>query len=270
MTIVLMVAEKPSIAEAIAKILAHGKTFNRRGGKTPVFEFPGNFQGRGVTFRVTSVIGHVFNTDFPSQYQNWDAVDPLTLFDAQVVKNEANSSVVRHLQSEAKKADYLVLWLDCDREGENICFEVINCVQSKMNRVPGQQIFRAKFSAVAPSDVDKAMRTLGAPNENESLSVDARQELDLKVGVAFSRFQTRFFQGKYGNLDSSMVSYGPCQTPTLGFCVDRHDEIQSFQPEKYWVVNVEIEKGGKRFTLDWGRGRVFDQEVTLVCNGNKT
>lgn len=117
--------------------------------------------------------------------------------------------------------DKLVLWLDCDREGENICFEVIRCVDKSMNKSsnPTQRIFRARFSAVTAKDIQKALNNLVEPNENESLAVEARQELDLKIGVAFSRFQTRYFQGKYGDLDSAVISYGPCQTPTLGMFI---------------------------------------------------
>ena len=106
---------------------------------------------------------------------------------------------------------------------------------------------------------------LGEPDENQSRSVDARQELDLRIGCAFTRFQTRFFQGKYGDLDSSLISYGPCQTPTLGFCVDRHDTIQTHKPEAYWVLQVSVDtKEEKRLNLEWERIRCFDREVAVM------
>lgn len=107
------------------------------------------------------------------------------------------------------------------------------------------------------------MNNLGTPNKNESLSVDARQELDLRIGCAFTRFQTRFFQGKYGDLDSSLVSYGPCQTPTLSFCVDRMDKIKSFKPETFWYLEPELNhsQSGKSLNVKWSRVHLFDKEV---------
>lgn len=94
-----------------------------------------------------------------------------------------------------------------------------------------------------------------------------RQELDLKVGVAFTRFQTKYFQGKYGDLDASVVSYGPCQTPTLGFCVERHDAIVNFKPENFWrLVPIAHRAGGVNMQFDWDRGRVFDETMARLLH----
>ena len=152
------------------------------------------------------------------------------------------------------------------REGENINFEVLDCCMHLMKGGQGvlnyDRVYRAYFSAINPSDILKAYHALGKPDKNQALSVDARQELDLKVGVAFSRFQTRFFQGRYGDLDSSVLSYGPCQTPTLGFCAQRHIDIETFKPEpcksstklKSLLTNYSTHylKLIKHFRLDFG------------------
>ncbi|XP_043249264.1 DNA topoisomerase 3-beta-1 isoform X2 [Colletes gigas] len=129
-------------------------------------------------------------------------------------------------------------------------------------RLSPNDIWRARFSAITDKDIKSALANLVKPNENEAKSVDARQELDLRIGCAFTRFQTKFFQGKYGDLDVTLISYGPCQTPTLGFCVQRHDEIQTFKPDAYWVLQVTIESSdGQNIVLNWGRVRSFDKEV---------
>lgn len=87
--------------------------------------------------------------------------------------------------------DFIVLWLDCDREGENICYEVLEICKKHIPRssVKVQRVYRAKFSSIANKDIVAAFEGLKhEPNYNESISVDARQVLDLKIGVAFSRY----------------------------------------------------------------------------------
>ena len=272
MSSVLMVAEKPSLAESLARILSNGKSRSRKGvsGSCPVHEFRGPFiHERDVLFKFTSVCGHLTSVDFPAKFNNWDKVDPFELFEAEIVHKEATPGLrlMKHLEVEAKTCRYLVLWLDCDKEGENICFEILDAISGVFNISfdRPQTVFRAKFSSVTEYEIKDAMRKLGIPNQLESLSVDARKDIDLRVGCAFTRFQTRFFHEKYGDLDSSLISFGPCQTPTLGFCVDRHDQIQSFIPVPYWVLTPTVrsssEGSSPSLVLSWSREREFNLQT---------
>ncbi|MEQ2255801.1 DNA topoisomerase 3-beta-1 [Ilyodon furcidens] len=72
MRTVLMVAEKPSLAQSIAKILSKGSCTSRKGlnGACSVHEYSGSFQGQTVRFKMTSVCGHVMSLDFTGGYHH--------------------------------------------------------------------------------------------------------------------------------------------------------------------------------------------------------
>ncbi|KAG2297965.1 hypothetical protein Bca52824_034437 [Brassica carinata] len=121
----------------------------------------------------------------------WHSCNPADLYQAPVMKHVPE-------EEEARRSDWLVLWLDCDREGENTAFEVVD-------------------------------------------------EIDLRIGASFTRFQTMLLKDRF-SIDSTgdkersrVISYGPCQFPTLGFIVERYWEIQAHEPEEFWTINCSHE-----------------------------
>jgi len=275
---VLMVAEKPSIALAIAEALSGPRGPRKRRGISPalpVYEFTttsfepsqdssseknnkSNQERYLVT--VTSVVGHIFSLGFdtPQGKKN----DPSTFFHLPIVKQQESTTmklrVIDHLQALAAQSSHLVLWLDCDAEGENIAHEVIAITRNAFVDSSSNIIQRAQFSAITPQALRDAFRSLKQPNANLSKSVDARQELDLRIGVALTRLLTWKCVGlARSKFDPStrLVSYGPCQTPALSFCVDRAREIQQFQPTTYYKVCIEARaSNGIKTPLMWKNG----------------
>lgn len=138
------------------------------------------------------------------------------------------------------------MWLDCDREGENIAYEVV----------------RAHFSALTHTDLLRAWNDLQQPDEALAEAVDCRQELDLRIGAALTRFLTLRYQRMYC-LPAKLVSYGPCQFPTLGFVVERHLQREAFASEDYWSLGLRCvaPPDGASLRLSWGRGNLFDRFI---------
>ncbi|KAK9765124.1 DNA topoisomerase, variant 3 [Basidiobolus ranarum] len=95
-------------------------------------------------------------------------------------------------------------------------------------------------------------------------AVDARTELDLRIGAAFTRFQTLKLTPKFHELDQKLISYGPCQFPTLGFIVDQFLRVENFVPEDFWKIEVSVNRDDGVAKFNWKRSCLYDQLICLV------
>ncbi|KAL3273477.1 hypothetical protein HHI36_014918 [Cryptolaemus montrouzieri] len=208
---------------------------------------------------MTSVSGHLLNYAFHPSFRNWTSCNPVELFDAPIeqVCMEESKNIKKTLEREIRSCDGLIIWTDCDREGENIGFEIIEvCKDVK----PNIRIFRAKFSEITGPSIFRALNSLEQPNKNVSDAVDIRKELDLRTGAAFTRLQTLRLQKVFpGKLADKLISYGSCQFPTLGFVVDRYLSIENFIPETFWKIKMNHKVKDLTTEFLWGRDRLFDK-----------
>ncbi|XP_017774613.1 PREDICTED: DNA topoisomerase 3-alpha [Nicrophorus vespilloides] len=270
----LCVAEKNDAAKNIAKFLSKG-TSNRREGLSKfnkIYEFDCQVRGQQSRMVMTSVSGHLLNYEFSSQYRSWNSCNPVLLLDAPVNKfcPENNIKIKKTLEREIRGCNGLIIWTDCDREGENIGMEVVNvCTEVKRNIV----VYRAKFSEITGPSVFRALNNLEEPNKNVSDAVNVRQEIDLRTGAAFTRFQTLRYKNVFPNiLSDKLVSYGSCQFPTLGFIVDRYLLVQNFIPENFWKIKMNHKVGDLSTDFNWVRERLFSKEAVMmfldICKDN--
>lgn len=145
--------------------------------------------------------------DFPDSHRSWHSCDPFALFDAPVVSQVSKDSLTieANLKNEARGKDMLMIWTDCDREGENIGAEVAR-VCRRAN--PNIRVKRARFSAIIAQQIHRAAQHPVELDMAQADAVEARTVLDLRIGAAFTRMQTLALQHRFKDLD--MCSYGAC------------------------------------------------------------
>ena len=102
---------------------------------------------------MTALMGHLMETDFTSEYKSWNQATTKQLFHAQVTKYvkeviilmQDMKALADNLKKEARLSQMVLIWTDCDREGDNIGAEVVD-VCREVN--PGIIVKRARFSVV--------------------------------------------------------------------------------------------------------------------------
>ncbi|EZG77690.1 DNA topoisomerase [Gregarina niphandrodes] len=264
--VVLNVAEKPSVAKSIAALYppANKRYINSASQFNPVVAFDDvEFEGHaGATMIFTSVRGHLTEVDYEEEYQEWRRCPPSALFSAPIERKvpKDSKSLERNLRTLSKDCSHLVLWLDCDREGEAIAHEVMEVCLKSNRRL---HCLRAHFSAVTAQAVQRALNSLTAPDQKQAQAVEVRRELDLRIGTSITRLLTLKFVKKF-DMPTKVVSYGPCQLPTLGFVVTRWLAIQRFQPEDYYYLTLTVNKAQQPVVFSCQGDRIYDKTLALM------
>lgn len=269
---VLCVAEKNSIAKEVTNILSGGNSRTRDSSYKFVknYDFSYNFPRLGLCqVTMTAVSGHILGTDFSPEYA-WGRCPPGRLFDAPLVtkvsqdKDNRSQKIHDNIIKECRNADRLMIWTDCDREGEYIGWEIMQIALLKNSRLGAEGTWRAQFSHLEPAHIVAAARDPKELDMKLVQAVECRKEFDLRVGLSFTRLLTNVFKSRGLVGEREVVSYGTCQFPTLSFVVDRYLRVKNFTSEPFWTLDVVVNQKGQKVLFIWTRGLIFDKAFVAV------
>jgi DNA topoisomerase-3 len=249
----LFIAEKPSLARAIAEVLPGPQKRARLHIECAAGDV------------VAWCAGHILEMAPPDAYGNayksWRLESlPITPTDwkLEVSSPELLASIRRLLRS----ATRVVHAGDPDREGQLLVDEVLHFLGY---RGPVDRLLVRDLSPEA------VRRQLGALEPNAKYralyeSALARQRADWLYGMNMTRLYTLLGRGPTGQ--GGVLSVGRVQTPLLGLIVARDRAIAEFQPVPYYVVAAEMRGagGGETFRAVWvpGPGAELDPEGRLL------
>ncbi|MFN3804564.1 MAG: DNA topoisomerase [Pyrobaculum sp.] len=238
---ILVVAEKRSVAQAIAKYL--GGAY-RRVATHGVYTY--HFQYKGRKAVALGLSGHIMDFNFSPKLNVWTWVPPEDLFKTEpvlVVREEA-VPYLKALQVLAREAEEAYLALDADVEGEAIAYEAAMVIRY-FNR--WAKIYRVRFNAVTQGDIRRAFENSTHLDYRQVEKVFTRMQIDLTLGAVFTRFLT--LSVRHLLKRGQFLSYGPCQTPVLGIVVRRELERRDFKPETYYILKALVGVAGHKLWM---------------------
>ncbi|MDC9603775.1 DNA topoisomerase III [Xenorhabdus griffiniae] len=238
----LFIAEKPSLARAIADVLPKP---HRRGD---------GFIECGNNQFVTWCVGHLLEQAEPdaydSRYARWVLADlPIIPEKWQLKPRAAVAKQLNTIKSLLERANEIVHAGDPDREGQLLVDEVLDFLALDMDKKHNVQ--RCLINDLNPQAVAKAIERLRSNREFIPLCVSAlaRARADWLYGINMTRAYTLL--GKNAGYQG-VLSVGRVQTPVLGLVVRRDEEIENFVPKDFFEVKAHIvTPNEERFTALW-------------------
>ena len=238
----LVLAEKPSVARDIARVLKCGKKLN------------GALEGD--KYVVTWALGHLVTLadpeEYDKKYKEWKMEDLPMMpkkMELVVIKQTAKQYQAVKTQLYRKDIGEIIIATDAGREGELVArwiLEKSHCTKP---------VKRLWISSVTDKAIREGFAHLRNGKDYEPLydAAVSRAEADWLVGIN----ATRALTCKY----NAQLSCGRVQTPTLAMIAAREEEIRQFKPQEYYGLNLLA--GGIRFS--WqdpksGSRRSFSKE----------
>lgn len=202
----------------------------------------------GSNYHVIASKGHI--RDLPKSQMG---VDLENEYQPKYISIRGKGETIKELKREAKKAKYVYLASDPDREGEAIAWHVAHALD-----LDPKEPNRVAFNEITKDAVKNAFKNPRTIDMDIVDAQQARRVLDRLVGYSLSPIL--WAKVKKG------LSAGRVQSVALKLVIDREKEIKEFKPEEYWTIDGEFQKEKEKFKgsfygLDGKKSDLPNQEV---------